>query len=81
MIVVTEKGFVHLSGCYEVRCERVPSNGPWKVWVVWGWSDGCATLLETESESEARSAVSRFGELAWGDTGDTERRIDVRELL
>jgi hypothetical protein len=81
MIVVTEKGFVRLTGCYDVRCERNPSNGPWKVWVVWSWNDGCAALLETESESEALRITDALAEVAAGDTGDKERRIDVRELV
>jgi hypothetical protein len=48
---------------------------------VWSWNDGCAALLETESESEALRITDALAEVAAGDTGDKERRIDVRELV
>jgi hypothetical protein len=83
MIVVTENGFVRLAGCYQVVVIQTGFGiGPhWTVDAIWMSRDGAATLCETGDEAEAHRIAGALAEVACGDTGDKERRIDVRDLI
>jgi hypothetical protein len=83
MIVVTETGFVRLAGCYQVVVVQteVGIYPRWTVDAIWASMDGAATLHETATEGEAHRIAGALAEVACGDTGDKERRIDVRDLI